>query len=122
MQMDEFDAIVVGAGQAGIPLARDLAAAGWKTALVERAHIGGTCYNEGCTPTKTMAASARVAYLAGRAWDYGVVTGPSHTDLAEVRRRKDRLVEDWRSGGATASGGHARAGADMGPRPFRRRP
>jgi pyruvate/2-oxoglutarate dehydrogenase complex dihydrolipoamide dehydrogenase (E3) component len=96
--MDEFDAIVVGAGQAGVPLARDLAAAGWKTALVERAHVGGTCYNEGCTPTKTMAASARVAYLAGRAWDYGVVAGPVHTELAEVRRRKDRLVDDWRSG------------------------
>ena len=95
--MDEFDAIVVGAGQAGVPLARDLATAGWKTALVERTHIGGTCYNEGCTPTKTMAASARVAYLAGRAWDYGIVAGPAHTDLAEVRRRKDRLVDDWRS-------------------------
>ncbi len=96
--MDEFDAIIVGAGQAGVPLARDLAAAGWKTALVERVHIGGTCYNEGCTPTKTMAASARVAYLAGRAADYGVIAGPVRTELARVRRRKDRIVEDWRSG------------------------
>jgi len=96
--MGDFDAIVVGAGQAGVPLARDLAAAGWKTALVERAHIGGTCYNEGCTPTKTMAASARIAYLAARAADYGVVTEAAHTDLAAVRLRKNKIVEEWRSG------------------------
>ena len=96
--MERYEAIVIGAGQAGVPLARDLAGAGWKTALVERAHVGGTCYNEGCTPTKTMAASARVAYLARRARDYGIVTGPVAVDMTAVRRRKQDLVDSWRSG------------------------
>ncbi len=96
--MELYDAIVIGAGQAGVPLARDLAGAGWKTALVERVHVGGTCYNEGCTPTKTMAASARVAYLARRAGDYGIVTGPVTVDMGAVRRRKRDLVDSWRSG------------------------
>jgi pyruvate/2-oxoglutarate dehydrogenase complex dihydrolipoamide dehydrogenase (E3) component len=96
--VDYFDAVIVGAGQAGVPLARDLAGAGWKTALVERAHVGGTCYNEGCTPSKTMAASARVAYLARRAGDYGVSAGPVAVDMAAVRQRKRDLVESWRSG------------------------
>lgn len=93
-----YDAIIVGAGQAGVPLARSLAGAGWKTALVEREHVGGTCYNEGCTPTKTMVASARVAYLARRAADYGVTTGPVAVDMVAVRQRKRDLVESWRSG------------------------
>jgi pyruvate/2-oxoglutarate dehydrogenase complex dihydrolipoamide dehydrogenase (E3) component len=97
-KMERYEAIVIGAGQAGVPLARDLAGAGWKTALVERAHVGGTCYNEGCTPTKTMAASARVAYLARRARDYGIVTGPVAVDMTAVRRRKQDLVDSWRSG------------------------
>ena len=64
---ERYDAVVIGAGQAGTPLSRTLAQAGWKTALIEREHVGGTCVNEGCTPTKTMVASARVAYLARRA-------------------------------------------------------
>jgi len=93
-----YDAIIIGAGQAGVPLARSLAEAGWKTALVEREHVGGTCYNEGCTPTKTMIASAQVAYLAGRAADYGVVAGPVTSDMTAVRQRKRDLVESWRSG------------------------
>jgi pyruvate/2-oxoglutarate dehydrogenase complex dihydrolipoamide dehydrogenase (E3) component len=96
--MDRYDAVIIGAGQAGVPLARDLTAAGRRVALVEREHVGGTCYNEGCTPTKTMAASARVAYLARRAGDYGVQTGPVGVDLAAVRRRKRDIVESWRSG------------------------
>src|SRR5580658_574055 len=62
----QYDAIIIGAGQAGGPLAGALARAGWKTALVEREHVGGTCINEGCTPTKTMVVSARVAYLSRR--------------------------------------------------------
>ena len=93
-----YDAIIVGAGQAGVPLARSLAGAGWKTALVEREHVGGTCYNEGCTPTKTMIASARVAYLARRAADYGVTAGPVAVDMVAVRQRKRDLVDSWRSG------------------------
>jgi pyruvate/2-oxoglutarate dehydrogenase complex dihydrolipoamide dehydrogenase (E3) component len=68
----QYDATVIGAGQAGEPLSTALAQAGWKTALIERVHVGGTCINEGCTPTKTMGASARVAYLARRGADYGV--------------------------------------------------
>lgn len=95
--VQSYDAIIVGAGQAGVPLSRALAQAGWRTALVERKHVGGTCYNEGCTPTKTMIASARVAYVARRAADYGVMTGPVTVDMAAVRLRKDDLVDSWRT-------------------------
>lgn len=94
----QYDAVVLGAGQAGVPLARALAAAGRRTALVERAHIGGTCINEGCTPTKTMVASARVAYLARRGSEYGVRTGPVSVDLPRVRERKRAIVESFRGG------------------------
>jgi pyruvate/2-oxoglutarate dehydrogenase complex dihydrolipoamide dehydrogenase (E3) component len=94
----QYDAVIIGAGQAGIPLARGLAQAGWRTALVEREHVGGTCYNEGCTPTKTMIASARVAYLARRAGDFGVRTGAVRVDMAAVRQRKRDLVDSWRIG------------------------
>jgi pyruvate/2-oxoglutarate dehydrogenase complex dihydrolipoamide dehydrogenase (E3) component len=66
MTNTRYDAIVIGAGQAGVPLSQALAGAGMRTALVEREHVGGTCINEGCTPTKTMVASGRVAYLARR--------------------------------------------------------
>ena len=94
-----YDAIVIGSGQAGTPLARALARAGRKTALIEREHVGGTCVNEGCTPTKTMVASARIAYLARRAADYGVRTGPVAVDMAGVRERKRHIVDVFRSGG-----------------------
>jgi pyruvate/2-oxoglutarate dehydrogenase complex dihydrolipoamide dehydrogenase (E3) component len=93
-----YDAIVIGSGQAGTPLARALAEAGRRTALVEREHVGGTCVNEGCTPTKTMVASARVAYLARRAADYGVRTGPVTVDMTKVRERKRGVVEKFRGG------------------------
>src|ERR1700756_861363 len=93
-----FDAIVIGSGQGGTPLCRVLAEAGMRTALVERLHVGGTCINEGCTPTKTMVASARVAYLARRGADYGVHTGELRIDLAKVRERKRAIVERFRSG------------------------
>ena len=94
---ERFDAIIIGSGQGGKPLCLALAKASWKTALVERQHVGGTCVNYGCTPTKTMVASARVAYLARRAADYGVEAGPVHVDLAKVRRRKQAIVESFRS-------------------------
>jgi len=94
----QYDAIVIGAGQAGGPLAGALARAGRRSALVERVHVGGTCINEGCTPTKTMVASARVAYLARRAADYGVRAGPVVVDMAAVRQRKRSIVESFRSG------------------------
>ncbi len=95
---EQYDAIVIGSGQAGGPLAGALAKAGWKTALVERKHVGGTCVNDGCTPTKTMVASARVAHLAQRAGDYGVTAGQVSVDLAVVRKRKRDMVESFRSG------------------------
>jgi pyruvate/2-oxoglutarate dehydrogenase complex dihydrolipoamide dehydrogenase (E3) component len=95
---EHFDAIVLGTGQGGKPLALALARAGWKTAVLERGAVGGTCVNVGCTPTKTMVASARVAYLARRAADFGVHTGPVSVDLARVRERKRAIVESFRSG------------------------
>ncbi len=97
-QPDHYDALIIGAGQAGGPLATSLANAGRRTALVERAHVGGTCVNVGCTPTKTMVASARVAYLARRAADYGVRTGPISVEMATVRQRKRDIVESFRGG------------------------
>jgi pyruvate/2-oxoglutarate dehydrogenase complex dihydrolipoamide dehydrogenase (E3) component len=93
------DAIVIGAGQGGVPLAVALAQAGLRTAMVERVHVGGTCINEGCTPTKTMVASARVAYLARRGADYGVHDGPVAVDMVRVRQRKRDIVDSFRSGG-----------------------
>ena len=95
---ESYDAIVVGAGQGGGPLSTALANAGMKTALIERAHVGGTCINEGCTPTKTMIASGRVAYLARRAADYGVHTGPISIDMQKIRQRKRDIVTSFRAG------------------------
>ncbi len=94
----EFDAIVIGAGQGGKPLAVALANAGWQTALVEREHLGGTCVNVGCTPTKTMVASARVAYLARRGDDYGVRLPGVTVDMEMVRERKRKIVKSFRTG------------------------
>lgn len=99
MHTEHYDAIVIGAGQAGGPLAGALAGAGRRTALIERTHVGGTCVNEGCTPTKTMVASARVAYLARRAADYGVRTGPVSVDMARIRQRKRDIVTSFRTSG-----------------------
>jgi pyruvate/2-oxoglutarate dehydrogenase complex dihydrolipoamide dehydrogenase (E3) component len=95
---EQYDAIVIGSGQAGTPLSRALAEAGMRTALIERKHVGGTCVNEGCTPTKTMVASGRVAYLARRASDYGVKIGPIGIDMGRVRERKRNIVESFRNG------------------------
>jgi pyruvate/2-oxoglutarate dehydrogenase complex dihydrolipoamide dehydrogenase (E3) component len=97
--MEPYDAIIIGTGQAGKPLALAFAQAGRKTAVIEREFVGGTCINVGCTPTKTMVASARVAYLARRAADYGVRTGPVSVDLTKVRQRKRAIVESFRDGG-----------------------
>jgi pyruvate/2-oxoglutarate dehydrogenase complex dihydrolipoamide dehydrogenase (E3) component len=111
-----FDAIVVGAGQAGPPLAGRLTAAGQTVAMVERKLIGGTCVNTGCIPTKTLVASAQAAHLARRAADYGVSTGPVSVDMSKVKARKDGIVlddrkgvEDWLDGmdGCTVFRGHA---------------
>ena len=96
---EKYDAIVIGAGQGGGPIASELAQAGRRTVLIERAHVGGTCVNEGCTPTKTMVASARVAHLARRAADYGVHTGDISVDMKRVRERKRQIVNDFRTSG-----------------------
>ena len=99
MTADHYDAIVIGSGQGGTPLCRALAEAGIRTALIERDHVGGTCINEGCTPTKTMIASARVASLAGRGAGYGVLhTGDPRIDMKRVRQRKRDIVNSFRTG------------------------
>jgi pyruvate/2-oxoglutarate dehydrogenase complex dihydrolipoamide dehydrogenase (E3) component len=97
--VEVFDAIIIGSGQGGNPLAGALTEAGRKTALIERQDVGGTCINRGCTPTKTMVASARVAYLARRAADYGVDVGPVAVDMKRVRERKRAIVSSFREGG-----------------------
>jgi pyruvate/2-oxoglutarate dehydrogenase complex dihydrolipoamide dehydrogenase (E3) component len=94
---ERYDLIVIGAGQAGELHAWAIARSAGRTALIEREHVGGTCINEGCTPTKTMVASARVAYLAGRAADYGVSTGPIAVDMGRVRERKRAIVKNFRA-------------------------
>jgi pyruvate/2-oxoglutarate dehydrogenase complex dihydrolipoamide dehydrogenase (E3) component len=95
---EEFDAVLLGAGQATNPLSRSLARAGKRVALIEKGKIGGTCVNAGCTPTKTMAASARIAYLARRASEYGVHPGAVEVRLDEVRNRTRAIVEEFSSG------------------------
>jgi pyruvate/2-oxoglutarate dehydrogenase complex dihydrolipoamide dehydrogenase (E3) component len=110
------DAIVIGSGQAGVPLARRLALSGKRVLLVERSELGGTCVNSGCTPTKTMIASARAAHVARTAERLGVRAGPVTVDLPAVVARKDSVVQKWRHGvqaGLEAAGvrvlrGHAR--------------
>ena len=97
--MPDYDAVVIGAGQAGPPLAMRLAGAGMKVAVIERADVGGTCVNTGCTPTKTMVASARAAHIVRRAAEYGIMTdGGLRTDMKRVKARKDAIVEQKRQG------------------------
>ena len=98
MTTQHYDAVVIGAGQAGVPLSQALAKAGRKTTLIERVHVGGTCINEGCTPTKTMVASAKAAYIDRRSADFGVRNGLVAVDMAEVRRRKQGIVDSFRNG------------------------
>jgi pyruvate/2-oxoglutarate dehydrogenase complex dihydrolipoamide dehydrogenase (E3) component len=98
--MDKYEAIIIGSGQAGNPLAFKLAAAGWKTALIEKEWVGGCCINVGCTPTKTLIASGRVAYLAKRSADFGVHTSGWSIDIEKVIRRKNEHVLTARNGSA----------------------
>jgi len=95
----EYKVIIIGTGQAGNPLAKALASAGWKTAVIESDHVGGTCINYGCTPTKTMVASARVAYLARHAGEFGVEIPSYSTNLKTVIARKNKIVNSFRQGG-----------------------
>jgi pyruvate/2-oxoglutarate dehydrogenase complex dihydrolipoamide dehydrogenase (E3) component len=96
--MPSYDAIVIGSGQAGNPLSQDLADMGWKVALIERDQIGGTCINTGCTPTKTMVASSQVAHYVRHSAKWGVHTDGMRVDMSEVVARKNRNVNDWRTG------------------------
>lgn len=97
--MRAFDAIVIGAGQAGPALAGRLSAAGQSVAVIERKHLGGTCVNTGCMPTKALVASARAAHVARRAADFGVVLpGPVGVDMARVRARAHKVTMDARRG------------------------
>jgi pyruvate/2-oxoglutarate dehydrogenase complex dihydrolipoamide dehydrogenase (E3) component len=97
MAAQHYDAVVIGAGQAGVPLSQALAGSGRSTALIERKHVGGTCINVGCTPTKTMVASAKTAYIDQRSADYGVHNGPVSIDMREVRHRKRAMVDSFRA-------------------------
>ncbi|MDT5336379.1 MAG: hypothetical protein QOD90_1884 [Mycobacterium sp.] len=121
----KYDAIIVGAGQAGPPLAGRLTAAGQSVAVIERKLVGGTCVNYGCIPTKTLVASAHTAHTARRGADYGIATGDVTVDMARVKARKDKVmlddrhgVESWLEGmdGCTLIRGHARF---EGPRTIR---
>jgi len=114
---EKFDAIIVGAGQAGPSLAGRLTEAGQTVAVIERKLVGGTCVNTGCIPTKTLVASAHAAHLARRGAEYGVATGEITVDMAHVKARKDSImlddrngVESWLEGmkGCTLIRGHAR--------------
>jgi pyruvate/2-oxoglutarate dehydrogenase complex dihydrolipoamide dehydrogenase (E3) component len=113
----KFDAIIVGAGQAGPPLAGRLTDAGQTVAVIERKLVGGTCVNTGCIPTKTLVASAHAAHLARRGTEYGVGTGDISVDMAKVKARKDKIMlddreglESWLTGmaGCTLIRGHAK--------------
>ena len=94
----KHDAIVIGSGQAGNPLAHKLADLGWSVALIEREHLGGTCINTGCTPTKTMMARAQVAHYARNAARWGVRATGVEVDLSKIVDQKNRVVESFRGG------------------------
>src|SRR5437660_9198723 len=98
MFMSKYDAIVIGSGQAGNPLSQNLADHGWTVALIEREHLGGTCINTGCTPTKTMVMSAQVAHYARNAGRWGVHPNDGGVDLAAIVSIKDEVVRSFRNG------------------------
>ncbi len=98
MTLERFDAIVVGAGQAGPAIAARCAKEGLRTAVIERGNFGGTCVNVGCVPTKTLVASARAIHQARRGAEFGFTSGDVHVDMARVMARKDGIVGASRSG------------------------
>jgi pyruvate/2-oxoglutarate dehydrogenase complex dihydrolipoamide dehydrogenase (E3) component len=96
--MKTHDAIVIGSGQGGVPLATNLADQGWSVALIEKGEVGGSCINYGCTPTKTMISSARMAHYARVAPEFGIHPGEIKVDMAAVVARKNEIVDSFRSG------------------------
>ena len=119
--MNKYDAVIIGAGQAALPLAKKLADKGWSVAIAERKHLGGSCVNFGCTPTKAVLASARVAYLARRASDFGISAPTVAVDFSKVLERARVIVRASQEGiasglkehGVDVLNGHARfAGRD----------
>lgn len=96
--MEHYDAIIIGSGQAGTPLSKKLAKQGWKTALVEKQYIGGTCVNVGCTPTKTMIASARAVYDIRQAGELGISVGRCIIDMPHIISRKNSIVKKFKEG------------------------
>jgi pyruvate/2-oxoglutarate dehydrogenase complex dihydrolipoamide dehydrogenase (E3) component len=101
--MKKYDAIIIGAGQAGAPLAKKLAMAGKKTVIIEKRFYGGTCVNDGCTPTKTLVASAKAAYMAGKSSDLGVPVKRFSINMQQIKKRKDEIVLRSRNGGLHAA-------------------
>jgi len=114
----KYDAIIIGTGQAGKPLALSLANADWKVAIIEKDLVGGSCINVGCSPTKTMVASARVAHLARRSGDYGVNIVDMNIDMKVIKAKKQKIVESFRGGNITRLEGHKNIDLIMGDAEF----
>lgn len=95
--MKHYDALIIGAGQAGVPLAKKLAKSGKKTLIIEKRWVGGTCINDGCTPTKAMIASAHAAHQVRKSADLGILTGNIEVDLKKIKKRKDDIIQSFRS-------------------------
>ena len=102
MRPKQYDVIIIGAGQAGVPLAKKLAKAGKTVALIEKRWVGGTCVNDGCTPTKTWVASAKAAYIAANSAHIGVTVKKYKVDMAQIKKRKDEIVLHARNGSTKA--------------------
>ena len=118
--MTEYDAIVIGTGQAGPALAHRLAGAGMRVAIIERHRFGGTCVNTGCTPTKTLVASAYAAHLARRAAEFGVmIGGPVTVDMKKVKARKDYVSGLLRQRRRALAEGQPQDRRSTGPRALR---
>jgi pyruvate/2-oxoglutarate dehydrogenase complex dihydrolipoamide dehydrogenase (E3) component len=96
--MRKFDAIVIGSGQGGVPLAKKLAKAGWQTAILEKRWIGGTCINDGCTPTKSMIASGAAAHIIANSQEWGITVSDYKVDLEKIVARKNKVVQSFREG------------------------
>lgn len=101
--MKKYDAIIIGAGQAGVPLAKKLALSGKKTVIIEKRFYGGTCVNDGCTPTKTWVASAKAAYMAGKSDELGINIQRYTVNMKQIKKRKDEIVLQSRNGSLDAA-------------------